>query len=95
MPLGAMAEMRKEALSRILEPRSRGVPIRFDARHIYIGPFAIHLATGRVTRGGEDLPNEPPGRSNLTAVPWLPYDEKLLEFLALTVLDLIGRCEAI
>ena len=46
-PLGAMAEMRKQALARML----RGLEgARFDARHLRLGPYAIHLATGRVTR---------------------------------------------
>jgi hypothetical protein len=46
--------------------------VRFDSRHLRLGPYAIHLATGRVTREGEpvaiDLPKDP----SRTARPWLP-----------------------
>jgi hypothetical protein len=49
-PLGAMAEIRKQALERML----RGLDtVQFDARHLRLGPYAIHMATGRVTRDGE------------------------------------------
>ena len=75
-PLGAMAEMRKQALRRMLGGLDS---VEFDARHLRLGPYAIHLATGRVTRDGEPVVVDQPKNPSRTARPWLPYDEKLLE----------------
>jgi hypothetical protein len=91
MPLGAMAEMRKQALRRMV----RGLDgVRFDSRHLRLGPYAIHLATGRVTREGEpvaiDLPKDP----SRTARPWLPYDEKLLERIYWTAIEIAVQLSA-
>jgi hypothetical protein len=90
-PLGAMAQVRKQALERML----RGLDgVQFDARHLRLDPYAIHLATGRVTREGEpvtvDLPKDP----NRTARPWLPYDEKLLERIYWTAIEIKLRLSA-
>jgi Domain of unknown function (DUF4132) len=90
-PLGAMAETRKQALKRML----RGLDsVQFDARHLRLGPYAIHLATGRTTRHGEpvavDLAKDP----NRAARPWLPYDEKLLERIYWTAIELAVRLSA-
>jgi hypothetical protein len=90
-PLGQMAEMRKQALTRILRSLDGMESATFDARHLSLGPYAIHLATGRVTRGGEPVTLDPPDRANLPPVPWLPYDEKLLETIALAALQIARR----
>jgi hypothetical protein len=62
-PLGAMAEIRKQALERML----RGLDgVQFDARHLRLGPYAIHLATGRVTRDGDPVAVDSPKDTNRT-----------------------------
>jgi hypothetical protein len=86
-PLSPMSEMRRAALERALVGRDGMADLRFDARHLLLGPYAIHLATGRVTRDGEPVVVEPDAPS-LAAVPWLPYDEKLLGLIANTALIL-------
>jgi len=90
-PLGAMAEMRKQALKRML----RGLDnVRFDARHLRLGPYAIHLATGRVTRDGEPVAVDLAKDANRSARPWLPYDEKLLERIYWTAIEIALRLSA-
>jgi hypothetical protein len=90
-PLGAMAEMRKRALERML----RGLDgVGFDARHLRLGPYAIHLATGRVTREGEPVAVDLAKDTTRTARPWLPYDEKLLERIYWTAIEIAVRLSA-
>jgi hypothetical protein len=64
--------------------------IQFEARHLRIGPYAIHLATGRVTCDGEPIIIDLP-KPKLAAVPWLPHDEKLLETIFYTAVELAQR----
>ena len=49
------------------------------------------LATGRVTCDGEPVTIDVPKSSNLAAVPWLPYDEKLLEMICYTAIEIAHR----
>jgi hypothetical protein len=87
-PLGAMAEARKQALERML----RGLDgVAFDARHLRLGAYAIHLATGRVTRDGEPVEFDLPKDRKRAARPWLPYDEKLLEKIYWTAIEIAVR----
>jgi hypothetical protein len=90
-PLGQMAEMRKQVLARALRGLDGMAGLQFDARHLRLGPYAIHLATGRVTCDGEPVTIDVPKRSNSTAVPWLPYDEKLLEMICYIAIELAQR----
>jgi hypothetical protein len=90
-PLGAMAEMRKRALARALEGREGMEDLRFDAHHLRLGRYAIHLATGRIVCDGEPITIDLPKRSNLKAVPWLPYDELLLETIVYAAVQIAGR----
>jgi hypothetical protein len=87
-PLGEMAEIRKQALRRMLCGLDG---VRFEARHLCVGPYSIHLSTGRVTREGDpvtiDLPKDP----KRVARPWLPYDEKLLETIYWTAVEIAVR----
>jgi hypothetical protein len=87
-PLGATADLRKQALECALRGLDGMEGLQFDARHLRLGPYAIHLATGRVTRDGDPIEVDPPQRSNLVAVPWLPYDEALLETICLTAFEI-------
>jgi hypothetical protein len=87
-PLSATAGMRKQALEHALRGLDGMEGLAFDARHLRLGPYAIHLATGRVTRDGDPIAIDPPERANLVAVPWLPYDEALLETICHTAIEI-------
>jgi hypothetical protein len=90
-PLGAMAEIRKQALERMLRDLDG---VQFDARHLRLGSYAIHLATGRVTRDGEPVAVDLPKDTNRTARPWLAYDEKLLERIYWTAIEIAVQLSA-
>ncbi|MEU0560979.1 DUF4132 domain-containing protein [Dactylosporangium sp. NPDC006015] len=84
-PLGEPDRMRRAALRRILA----GVDgVSFGDRHVHVGPYAVHLATARVTRDGDPVATDVRHRVPASAVPWLPYDEHLLERVAHTVVAL-------
>jgi hypothetical protein len=89
--VGAMTDMRKEALARMFRGLDGMADWRFEARHLRVGPYAIHLATGRLTRDGEPVAIEVPKRASLPVAPWLPYDEKLLETIFLTAIEIAKR----
>ena len=91
-PLGQRAEMRKAAARRVLVGRPDMNRLTFDARHLRIGRYAIHLATGRVTRDGDPVEIDASEGSVVAAVPWLPYDEKLLDLIVSTAIKLAGIC---
>jgi hypothetical protein len=93
-PLGETAEMRKQALERALRGLDGMECLQFDTRHLRLGPYAIHLATGRVTLDGDPVTIDPPQRSNIVAVPWLPYDETLLETICYTAIEIARRIRA-
>lgn len=80
LPLGVMARHRRQVLSLVFaEPVAQG-RITIDERHVRAGAWSVHCATGRVTRDGEPVePAIAPPPSPLRAVPWLPYDEALLQ----------------
>jgi hypothetical protein len=62
-----------------------------EARQVRVGPFAVHLATARVTKGGAPVEvAEPASGATLAAVPWLPYDEVLLQKICDRVGALLG-----
>lgn len=87
VPISDMAEMRKQALQRAL----KGMPgLSFEARHLRLGAYGIHLTTGRVTHNGEPVTLDLP-KSNLVAVPWLPYDEKLLQTICDSAVEISKR----
>ena len=89
--LGAMLEMRKQALAQALRGVSGMQGVQFNACHLLLGDYAVHLATGRATCRGEPVSIDTPRHSNLAAVPWLPYDEKLLEEIYYTAIEIASR----
>ncbi|NTZ08390.1 DUF4132 domain-containing protein [Burkholderia metallica] len=90
LPLGVMARHRKHVLSLIFaEPVAQG-RITLDERHVRVGAWSVHCATGRVTRDGEPVaPAIAPPPSPLRAAPWLPYDEALLQRIVDVVAGLL------
>lgn len=93
-PLGAMAEMRKRAVERVLSGRPDMSRLEFGPRHLRLGSYAIHLATSRVTRDGDPVTIDLPSRSSIAAVPWLPYDEKLLERIVYTAIEIAALTDS-
>ncbi|MET3623897.1 hypothetical protein ABIC49_005545 [Burkholderia ambifaria] len=91
LPLGVMARHRRHVLSLVFaEPVAQG-RITIDERYVRVGAWAVHCATGRVTRDGEPVePAIEPPPSPLRAVPWLPYDEALLQRIVDVVAGLLG-----
>ena len=89
-PLGAVTAMRKLALERLLQGREDMADLSFGARHLRLGPYAIHLATARVTRDGEPVTIDPPNTAAV-AMPWLPYEEKLLETIVYTAIAVAAQ----
>ncbi|AJY26690.1 hypothetical protein CH72_6176 [Burkholderia ambifaria AMMD] len=91
LPLGVMARHRRHVLSLVFaEPVAQG-RITIDERHVRVGAWAVHCATGRVTRDGEPVePAIEPPPAPLRAVPWLPYDEALLQRIVDVVAGLLG-----
>ncbi|EGC98269.1 hypothetical protein B1M_42463 [Burkholderia sp. TJI49] len=85
-----MARHRKQVLSLVFaEPIAQG-RMSIDERHVRVGAWSVHCATGRVTRDGEPVEAavvEPP--RPLRAVPWLPYDEALLQRIVEVVAGLL------
>ncbi len=80
LPLGVMASNRKNTLAMVLARPIKEGKITLDERHVRVGEYAIHIATARVTKSGEPIEiaiNQEKAR--LAAVPWLPYDEILLQ----------------
>ena len=92
LPLSAMAQSRRDAIARVFADAIEQGRVVLDERHVRVGPCAVHLATARVTRDGEpvELP-APPAKPRLAAVPWLPYDEVLLQRIADAVGALLAR----
>uniref|UniRef100_UPI00355908AD DUF4132 domain-containing protein n=1 Tax=Streptomyces sp. KL116D TaxID=3045152 RepID=UPI00355908AD len=81
-PLGEQARLRRAALRRILAA-TPGAEVA--DRHVTVHGHTVHLATGRVSRGGEPVDIAVPDGPKARALPFLPYDEKLLERIVRTV----------
>jgi hypothetical protein len=91
LPLGTMARHRKQVLALVFaEPIAQG-RVTLDERHVRVGAWSVHCATGRVMRDGEPVePAIEPPPSPLRAVPWLPYDEALLQRIVDVVAGLLA-----
>ncbi|MDN2698447.1 DUF4132 domain-containing protein [Janthinobacterium sp. SUN073] len=80
---GPMAGMRRAVLEQVFADQIEDGRMALEARHLMVGRHAIHLTTGRVTKDGAEAAIEVVAKgSKLGAVPWLPYDEALLEKIA-------------
>ncbi|WP_030409892.1 DUF4132 domain-containing protein [Streptomyces sp. NRRL S-1448] len=85
-PLGEGARMRREALRRILAAQIASGRVELGARQLLLdGRYAVHLATGRVTRDGDPVEITLPTGRRAVPLPFLPYDETLLERVVRTV----------
>ncbi|WP_244099545.1 hypothetical protein [Burkholderia pyrrocinia] len=90
LPLGVMARHRKHVLSLVFADAIAQGRMTIDERHVRAGTWSVHCATGRVMRDGEPVePATEPPPSPLRAVPWLPYDEALLQRIVDVVAGLL------
>lgn len=86
LDVGAMAAMRRAVLRQVFAPQIAAGRLAIGERHAHVGAHALHLATGRVTVDGAPVALAlPQGGARLAALPWLPYDEVLLEKLAAAI----------
>ncbi|PNG39398.1 hypothetical protein A1395_01755 [Pseudomonas protegens] len=90
--LTQMTLMRQQVLNTAFATHIKAGKLSMDERHVRVGDYAVHLVTGRVSRDGAavDLPLAAQS-GKLAALPWLPYDEVLLERIANTVCALLNR----
>ncbi|MBB3225147.1 DUF4132 domain-containing protein [Pseudoduganella umbonata] len=71
---------RRQVLERVLAAQIAAGTVSLEGFHVHVGDTKISLRTGRVLRGGAPVELAlKPASKRLGAVPWLPYDEALLE----------------
>jgi hypothetical protein len=75
-----MDAMRRQAIAEVLQPQIAAGTVTLDGFHVHVGGAKVSMRTGRVLRNGTpvELGLKAPAK-RLHAVPWLPYDEALLE----------------
>lgn len=83
--------MRHAVLRRVFERHVAERRVTLEDRHLHVGEHAIHLSTARVTCAGAPVEVALPDGPHLHAVPWLPYDEKLLQKIVSTAAVLLAR----
>lgn len=75
--------MRRHAIAQVLQAQIAAGTVILDGFHVCAGGARVSMRTGRVVRDGTPVQlalADGAGRANaLRAVPWLPYDEVLLE----------------
>ncbi|QIK10670.1 DUF4132 domain-containing protein [Streptomyces sp. ID38640] len=90
-PLGRTARLRRAALRRVLAEHIASGRIELGDRHLHLDGYDIHLATGRVTREGDPVDIDLPTGRRAVPLPFLPYDEALLERVVHTVNHLLEK----
>lgn len=77
--LGMRVRVLKQAFAKSVETTA----LCFEGRHAIIGNYQLNLSTGIVTKLGMQieipLHKTKKGNNKLGALPWLPYDEAMLE----------------
>lgn len=80
-----MQATRRQVLLQAFAPEVASGRVVFEARSAKIGDYSVHLSTARVSHLGEQvelkLPKPGAKGNKLSALPWVPYDEVLLEKL--------------
>lgn len=90
-----MTAMRGKVLAQAFAAQVESGQLVFEGRLAKIGEYRVHLSTAMVSRNGEQValklpkPGATGKGSKLAALPWLPYDEVLLEKLAATLAALL------
>jgi hypothetical protein len=72
--------IRRQVLAQVLQPQVAAGSVRIDGFYVHAGEARVSIRTGRVLRAGApvELDLGKPGK-RLRALPWVPYDEALLE----------------
>ena len=87
-----MTAMRQQVLAQAFAAQVDSGQLKFDRRIATVGDYTVNLSTARVSKFGEQVEVKlaKPGKGkNLAALPWLPYDEVLLEKLVGTLAALV------
>lgn len=75
-----MDAMRRRVIAQLLQTQIAAGRVRLEGFYVHAGGAQVSMRTGRVLRSGTPLELAPPAPARrLRAVPWLPYDEALLE----------------
>lgn len=75
-----MDAMRRRVIAQVLQAQIAAGSVRLDGFHVHAGGAQVSMRTGRVLRNGAPIELAPAAPAKrLGAVPWLPYDEALLE----------------
>jgi hypothetical protein len=83
--------MRRHAIARVLQPQIAAGTVTLEGFHVHAGGAKVSMRTGRVVRNGTPVELRLNASSKrLHAVPWLPYDEALLERVIHSVSALLG-----
>jgi Domain of unknown function (DUF4132) len=83
--------LRRQVLERLLHAQIAAGRVAIEGFHVHAGGAQVSMRTGRVLKGGMPVELElAPASKRLGAVPWLPYDEALLERVVRTVGVLLG-----
>ncbi|WP_153457030.1 DUF4132 domain-containing protein [Streptomyces smaragdinus] len=91
LPLTDMSRLRHDTLTRVLSPHIEAGRVTLSDHHVHVGNHAVHVATGRVTRDGEQVDVPVLQTRGTTPMPYLPYEERLLEHvLRMVELLLVG-----
>ncbi|GGY03288.1 DUF4132 domain-containing protein [Massilia dura] len=82
--------VRRQVLERLLHAQIAAGRVAIEGFHVHAGGARVSMRTGRVMRDGApvDLALKPASKK-LGAVPWLPYDEALLERVVHSVAALL------
>jgi len=87
-----MTAIRQQVLAQAFAAQVDSGQLKFDRRIATVGDYTVNLSTARVSKFGEQVEVRlaKPGKGkNLAALPWLPYDEVLLEKLVGTLAALV------
>ena len=74
-----MDAMRRRVIAQLLQAQIAAGRVRLEGFHVHAGGAQVSMRTGRVLRDGAPVELAPAPATRLSAVPWLPYDEALLE----------------
>lgn len=92
-PVGQRAYMRREVLKRLYGRDIEADRVIVGPRHVKVGPYAIHVATGRVTRDGGpvDFTPEDLAKKGQRNVAWIPYEDKIMAYIVNVVAYMIEQ----
>jgi hypothetical protein len=91
MPLGEMGRARRDVLAIAFADHLADGRVHFEGNRLRVGQYSVHLNTARVMDGSAPYALEAGGPSmTLSALPWLPYDEVLLQKIVDEVAQLLA-----